>query len=103
MKTSAKTHPNTKGSYRMSSLLILFIIIFLQSCVVINPGQMALKVKRGTLDDKIFVAGRYRRTPNTQFVTFSTRVKEMTLKTLRPTKEGLEAKVSLTMLYHIKP
>ena len=103
MKTIAKTPPDTKGSYMIGSLLFLFILIFLQSCIVINPGQMALKVKRGTLDDKIFVAGRYRHTPNTQFVIFSTRVKEMTLKTLLPTKEGLEAKVNLTMLYHIKP
>ena len=103
MKTIAKSHLDQKGTYMMSSLLFLFILIYLQSCVVINPGQMALKVKRGTLDDKIFVAGRYRRTPNTQFVIFSTRVKEMTLKTLLPTKEGLEAKVNLTMLYHIKP
>ena len=59
MKTIAKTPPDTKGSYMMGSLLFLFILIFLQSCVVINPGQMALKVKRGTLDDKIFVAGSF--------------------------------------------
>jgi regulator of protease activity HflC (stomatin/prohibitin superfamily) len=31
------------------------------------------------------------------------RIKEIDLKTMLPTKEGLEAKVDLTMLYHIKP
>lgn len=105
MKTIAKTPQAQKGSHIICGLLFLFffLILFLQSCVVIEPGQVALKVKRGTLGDKYFVAGRYRRSPNAKFVRFSTRVKEMALNTMLPTKEGLEAKVSLTMLYHVKP
>ncbi|MFI5139422.1 MAG: prohibitin family protein [Sphingobacteriales bacterium] len=105
MKTIAKTNPFKKGSYKMSSLLffLAFLILVAQSCVIIQPGQVALKVKRGKLDDKYFIAGKYRCKQNTTFVRFSTRMKEMALHTMLPTKEGLEAKVSLTMLYHIEP
>ena len=81
----------------------LAIILIMQSCVTIDPGVIGLKVTRGTLDDKNYTAGRYPVGPNTNFVLFSTRVKEISMKTLLPTKEGIEAKVSLTMLYHIKP
>lgn len=77
--------------------------VFLQSCVVIQPGEIGLKVRRGKLFDDTYVPGRYRCGANTNFVVFSTRVKEMDLKTMLPTKEGLEAKVDLTMLYHVKP
>lgn len=105
MKTIAKIYPSKKGSYNMSRLFFFlpFLILFIQSCVVIQPGQIGLKVTRGKLDDKYYVAGRYRCKHNTNFVSFSTRMKEMTLKTMLPTKEGLEAKVNLTMLYHLEP
>ena len=84
-------------------LFFLFMLMALQSCVTINPGEIALKVNKGTLYSENYVAGRYPQGPNSTFITFSTRVKEISLKTLLPTKEGLEAKINLTMLYHINP
>ncbi len=66
-------------------------------------GEIGLKVKRGVLSNENYVAGKYPQGPRTSYVLFSTRVKEISLKTMLPTKEGLEAKVDLTMLYHIKP
>ncbi|MGZ3865177.1 MAG: SPFH domain-containing protein [Bacteroidia bacterium] len=87
------------------TLLFLCVCIFLiaQSCVTIEPGEIGLKVKRGVLDDQNYIAGRYTQGPRTDYVIFTTRIKETDLKTMLPTKEGLEAKVNLTMLYHIKP
>ena len=92
-----------RSSLLTSVILIFLIVIVAQSCVTIQPGQLGLKVKRGTLSKEIYTAGRYRVGPNADFILFSTRMNEISLKTMLPTKESLEAKVNLTMLYHIKP
>lgn len=97
--------------YKENSLKVRFfsliafsaIILFMQSCVTIEPGEIGLKVKRGVLDQQNYVAGRYPQGARTNYIIFTTRIKETDLKTMLPTKEGLEAKVNLTMLYHIKP
>lgn len=106
MKTILKTvQCRIMNSIERSSILFFYLAIVLiaQSCVTINPGEIGLKVRKGTLSDENFVAGRYRKGPNTSFIRFSTRVKEVSMKALLPTKEGLEAKINITMLYHIKP
>ena len=105
MKTPFKTVQSIKSFFAGHSLLFFCVIILLlgQSCVTIDPGEIGLKVKKGTLSDQNFIAGKYPLGPNAKMIVFSTRVKEISLKTVLPTKEGLEAKVNLTMLYHIKP
>ena len=104
MKTTSPMAKSRKLFFAGRSILFFCIIILIaQSCVVVEPGEIALKVRRGVLSDQNYVAGRYRKGPNTQFITFSTRIKELDLKTKLPTKEGLEANVDLTMLYHFKP
>jgi len=105
MKTILKNVRNRKYFLAGHSILFfcLCIILIGQSCVTIDPGEIGLKVKRGVLSNENFVAGKYPKGPRTSYVLFSTRVKEIALKTMLPTKEGLEAKVDLTMLYHIKP
>ena len=105
MKTIIRTGSKLSGRSCRPAILILGVLILMitQSCVTIQPGEIGLKVTRGALADQNFTAGRYRKGMNTNFVMFSTRMKEISLKTLLPTKESLEAKVNLTMLYHIKP
>jgi prohibitin 1 len=106
MKTVLKTvRLRIMHSIGRNSIVVfcLAIILMTQSCVTIQPGEIGLKVRKGRLSDENFIAGRYRRGPSTNFIRFSTRVKEISMKTLLPTKEGLEAKVNLTVLYHIKP
>jgi prohibitin 1 len=106
MKTIFKTVQHRVGNSigRRSIVVFCFVIsLIMQSCVTIEPGDIGLKVTRGTLDDKNYTAGRYPQGANTNYVLFNTRVKEISMKTLLPTKEGLEAKVNLTVLYHIKP
>ncbi|HXU27071.1 MAG TPA: SPFH domain-containing protein [Bacteroidia bacterium] len=105
MKNIFKKVRSRKNFFAEHSILFfcLSIILLGQSCVTIDPGEIGLKVKRGVLSDQNFVAGKYPQGPRTSYVLFSTRVKELSLKTMLPTKEGLEAKVELTMLYHIKP
>ena len=96
---------STKKRFSFSpvSFLCLGIFLLIQSCVTIEPGEIGLKVRRGVLSEGNYVAGRYTQGARTSYVIFSTRVKEISMKTMLPTKEGLEAKVDLTMLYHIKP
>ena len=84
-------------------LLFIFILVIAQSCVVVQPGQVGLKIWRGNLYNNIYPPGRYACGPNTDFILFSTRIKEIALNEMLPTKESLEAKVNLIMLYHIKP
>ena len=105
MKTFLKTIWSNKNYCSKRNLLLfcLGILLLGQSCVTIEPGEIGLKVKRGILYDGDYIAGIYPKSPTADFIIFSTRVKEISLKTLLPTKEGLEAKVNLTMLYHIKP
>jgi prohibitin 1 len=105
MKTTTDTKRRSLIDICKPAFCILSIIILIvaQSCITIQPGELGLKVKRGTLADGTFVPGRYSNGANTQFIIFSSRVKEITLKAMLPTKESLEAKVNLTMLYHIKP
>jgi prohibitin 1 len=105
MKTLLKKVRSRKKIFAGHRILFfcLGIILLGQSCVTIDPGEIGLKVKKGVLSNENFVAGKYRKGPRTSYVLFSTRVKEVSLKTMLPTKEGLEAKVDLTMLYHIKP
>src|ERR1017187_6978405 len=106
MKTILKTvQCRIMNSIERSSTLFfcLAIVLIAQSCVTINPGEIGLKVRKGKLSDENFVSGRYRKGPRTSYIRFSTRVKEVSMKALLPTKEGLEAKVNITMLYHIKP
>ena|ERR1700740_1477003 len=105
MKNILKKVRCRKNNFAEHSILFfcLSIILIGQSCVTIDPGEIGLKVKRGVLSDQNFVAGKYPQGPRTSYVLFSTRVKQVALKTMLPTKEGLEAKVDLTMLYHIKP
>lgn len=92
-----------RSSATSSLILMLLVLIAAQSCVTIQPGQVGLKVRRGVLSEETFTPGRYRVGPKTDFIVFSTRMKEISLNAMLPTKESLEAKVNLTMLYHIKP
>src|ERR1700751_808038 len=105
MKNIFKKVRSRKNFFAERNILFfcLSIILLGQSCVTIDPGEIGLKVKRGVLSNENFIAGKYPKGPRTSYVLFSTRVKEVALKTMLPTKEGLEAKVDLTMLYHIKP
>ena len=105
MKTFFVTGSKSINRFCSSTILLLSIILSIigQSCKTIQPGEIGLKVKRGILYEENYIAGKYRKGYNTRFIVFSTRIKEIKLKAVLPTKESIEANVTLTMLYHIKP
>jgi len=88
-----------------SSLLFISAITLLtiSSCTTINPGEIGLKVIRGKLQAGNFTEGRHHSGFATHYVKFSTRIKEVSMKMDLPTKEGIESKADITLLYHIKP
>ena len=86
------------------SLIVIFLLLsVVQSCTTINPGEIGLRIKRGKLDPQNYTQGRYANGFGNKFIKFSTRVQEVSFNTSLPTKEGLDAKTDLTVLYHLKP
>jgi prohibitin 1 len=85
-------------------LLIAFAAILLApSCTTIRPGETGLKVVRGKLQPGLYTQGRHSVGFGRHYIHFSTRIQEVSLKMTLPTREGVEAKTDLTLLYHLKP
>jgi regulator of protease activity HflC (stomatin/prohibitin superfamily) len=89
-----------------SGLLLFALILILmmsQSCTTIRPGELGLKVVRGKLQPANYAQGRHHLGFGVHYVKFNMRITELSTKMTLPTKEGLEAKTDITLLYHIKP
>jgi prohibitin 1 len=92
---------------RNANFTHLGIFLFLATitgCKTIEPGEVGFKVKKGEIRTPVFTHGIHLYDPLvSKIVKFSTRITEFTTVMSPPTKEGLDLKVSLTLLYHIKP
>src|SRR5580700_11071897 len=92
---------------RNANFTHLGIFLFLATitgCKTIEPGEVGFKVKKGEIRTPVFTHGIHFYDPLvSKIVKFSTRITEFTTVMSPPTKEGLDLKVSLTLLYHIKP
>jgi prohibitin 1 len=78
-------------------------LLFMQSCTTIHPGEIAVKVVRGKLKPDNYLQGRHAVGFGRHYVKFNTRIRELSMQMTLPTKEGLEAKTDISLLYHIKP
>ena len=88
---------------RYAGTVILFAITFV-GCKTINPGEVGFVVKRGVIQPGILSPGRHHVNIFTSHIRkFNTRITEFSTIMSPPTKEGLEVKMNLTCLYHIKP
>lgn len=84
--------------------LIIFFAIAASGCKTIYPGEVGFVVHKGMIKPGILTQGRYHYNIFTSKIcTFNTRIEEFSTIMSPPTKEGLEVKVDLTVLYHIKP
>jgi len=94
-------------NYRFQYLLLVPVLALLlstvQSCTTIQPGELGLKVVRGKLQPGNIAQGRHATGFGRHYIHFSTRIREVSMKMTLPTREGVEAKCDLTLLYHIKP
>lgn len=90
-------------STRCAGLLLLFIIT-ISSCKTVGPGEVGVVVHRGVMKPGVLLPGRYHiNIFSSRILTFNTRITEFSTTMSPPTKEGLEVKMDLTVLYHIKP
>ena len=102
-------NPHAMKTYIFHSLkqLILFsfliLALFVTSCTTIHPGEIGLKVVRGKLQPGNYAEGRHAIGFGRHYIHFSTRIQELSVKMTLPTREGVEAKTDITVLYHIKP
>ncbi|MGZ4056671.1 MAG: SPFH domain-containing protein [Bacteroidia bacterium] len=91
------------SGYGFLFFALICLMLLNQSCTTIHPGEIGLKVVRGKLQPDNYTEGRHRSGFGTHYVKFSTRLTELSSKMTLPTKEGLEAKTDITLLYHVKP
>jgi prohibitin 1 len=84
--------------------LIIFFTIAISGCKTIYPGEVGFVIHKGMIKPGILTQGRYHYNIFTSKICkFNTRIEEFSTTMSPPTKEGLEVKVDLTVLYHIKP
>lgn len=85
------------------SFLSLAIVLFVSSCAVVRQGEVGVKRKFGKLDSNIMEPGARAYNP------FTTTVIKMPIRTVNveiqsnlPSKEGLNVRSVISILYHIK-
>jgi prohibitin 1 len=92
-----------------TSTCYLYVVIALVASVVlgcktVSPGEVGFLVHRGVIKPGILTPGHYHYNIfSSKICVFNTRITEFSGTMSPPTKEGLEVKVDLTVLYHIKP
>lgn len=92
-----------KNTFTQCVGLPLLLAATISSCKTINPGEVGFVVHRGHIQPGILTQGRYHYNIFTSTIqTFNTRITEYSTTMRPPTKEGLEVKVDVTVLYHIK-
>jgi regulator of protease activity HflC (stomatin/prohibitin superfamily) len=92
-----------KSTFTYAGLIILFATT-ITSCKTIYPGEVGFVIHRGMIQPGILTQGRHHYNIFTSRIQkFNTRITEFSTAMSPPTKEGLEIKVDLTVLYHIKP
>ena len=84
--------------------LLAATVILLQSCAVIRPGEMGLKVRWGKVEPRILLPGKYSRgIIGTRMVRFDARTIEYSSKLNFHSEEGIEVTSEITLLYHLIP
>jgi prohibitin 1 len=88
---------------KIGAVMLLFMTAATSCKTTVNPGEVGFIVHRGVIQPGILPPGRYHHNASSHIVTLNTRIIEYSTVMSPPTREGLEVKVNLTVLYHIKP
>ena len=87
-----------------SRILTLAAISSIVSCTVIRPGEIGMKQTIGKLKPGVLESGPKMYNPFvTKIVKINVRTKEFYTELELPTKEGLNVKTELILLYHVNP
>jgi prohibitin 1 len=93
-----------KNTFIKCGGILLLCMTVVAGCKTINPGEVGFVVHKGVIQPGILSSGRHHfNLFNSKIRIFSTRITEYSTTMSPPTKEGLEVKMYLTALYHIKP
>ena len=85
------------------SFLSLAIIVLVSSCAVIRQGEVGVKRKYGKLDDKVMMPGASVFNPlTTTIIKMPVRTVNVEIQSNLPSKEGLNVKSTISILYHIR-
>ncbi len=80
------------------------VIGMVASCTVIRPGQIGMKQTIGKLKPGVIASGSKLYNPFvTKIVKINVRTVELYQQLELPTKEGLNVKTEIILLYHVKP
>ncbi|MEL6537113.1 MAG: SPFH domain-containing protein, partial [Bacteroidota bacterium] len=72
--------------------------VVLSSCMVVNPGEVAVKQRFGQLSDEVYNEGLVFYNPiSTQIITTPTRTVNMEVNLSLPSKEGLNIKSQISI------
>ncbi len=84
------------------TLIIGVLALTLTSCMTINPGEVGVKINRGVMDNTVYQPGRVRVGANTRLVKVPIRTVNREIQLNLPSKEGLNVKAEISILYHIE-
>jgi prohibitin 1 len=85
--------------FALTSLAMIFT-----SCAVIRPGEVGMKQTIGKLKPKVYVAGAVGYNPFiTTVVKMPTRTENVEVKLSLPSKDGLNVRAEISILYRIDP
>jgi prohibitin 1 len=93
-----------KNTFTKSAWIFILFAIAGAGCKTIYPGEVGFVIHRGVIKPGILTQGRHHYNIfSSQIRKFNTRITEYSTVMSPPTKEGLEVKMNLTALYHIRP
>lgn len=85
-------------------MAIVGLVLMIFSCViVVNPGEVAVPVTLGSVDNVPRQAGIHVVSPITDLIIFNVKTQEDTQSSTVLTAEGLDVTIDMTALYHLDP
>ena len=84
-------------------LFIVFIIVMINGCAVIRPGEVGIKQRLGILSKEVITEGMVYFNPlTTRVIKQSTQTQNIRLKLNLPSKEGLSVRSEISILYKLE-
>jgi prohibitin 1 len=104
-KTVKKVQKNKKRNMKTSTILFFLLsFIFLQSCMIIRPGETGFKQRLGVIKGSTLSQGiKFYNPFTTTIISMNVRTIEVFNTLPLPTKEGLSVNAEISLLYHINP
>ena len=88
--------------FKNTFIIILATSFLAFGCATIYPGEVGVKIQRGIMEDKVYNAGRVRIPVNTRLIRVPIRTINREVKLDLPSKEGLNVRAEISILYHVQ-